>query len=139
MYKHLLLLALLAPALLALDVFEDKLEDTEDISELAASTKTGAVTLSDSTTTSFLQNAIYVVPVLLAIIFVDFAIFGAFASRSDELNPVSDFFYHVKRGLSIVRDRSSTASVYSRPHHHKRYQLLLHYSKHKYSSVFRLL
>ena len=81
MYKHLLLLALLAPALLALDVFEDKLEDTEDISELAASTKTGAVTLSDSTTTSFLQNAIYVVPVMLAIIFVDFAIFGAFASR----------------------------------------------------------
>ena len=123
MYKHLLLLALLAPALLALDVFEDKLEDTEDISELAASTKTGAVTLSDSTTTSFLQNAIYVVPVLLAIIFVDFAIFGAFASRSDELNPVSDFFYHVKRGLSIVRDRSSTAGHYSHPpHHHKRYQ-----------------
>ena len=122
MYKHVLLLVIFTPALLALDVFEDKQDEVEDISELAASTKTGAVTLSDSTTTSFLQNAIYVVPVLLAIIFVDFAIFGAFASRSDELNPVSNFFYHVKRGLSIVRDRSSTASVYSRPHHHKRYQ-----------------
>ena len=122
MYKHLLLLVLFTPALLALDVFEDKQDEVEDISELSASTKTGAVTLSDSTTTSFLQNAIYVVRVLLAIIFVDFAIFGAFASRSDELNPVSNFFYHVKRGLSIVRDRSSTASVYSRPHHHKRYQ-----------------
>ena len=118
MYQHLLLLVILMPALMALDVSED----TEDISELAASSKTGAVTLSDSTTTSFLQNAVYVVPVLLAIIFVDFAIFGAFASRSDDLNPVSDFFYHVKRGLSIVRDRSSTASVYSRPHHHKRHQ-----------------
>ena len=122
MYKHLLILVIFTPALLALDVFEDKQDEVEDISELSASTKTGAVTLSDSTTTSFLQNAIYVVPVLLAIIFVDFAIFGAFASRSDELNPVSNFFYHVKRGLSIVRDRSSTASVYSRPHHHKRYQ-----------------
>ena len=122
MYKHVLLLVLFTPALLALDVFEDTQDEVEDISELSASTKTGAVTLSDSTTTSFLQNAIYVVPVLLAIIFVDFAIFGAFASRSDELNPVSNFFYHVKRGLSIVRDRSSTASVYSRPHHHKRYQ-----------------
>ena len=122
MYKHLLLLVLFTPALFALDIFEEKLEDAEDVSELAASTKTGSVTLSDSTTTSFLQNAIYVVPVLLAIILVDFAIFGAFASRSDELNPVSDFFYHVKRGLSIVRDKSSTASVYTRPHHHKRYQ-----------------
>ena len=122
MYKHLLILVIFTPALLALDVFEDTQDEVEDISELSASTKTGAVTLSDSTTTSFLQNAIYVVPVLLAIIFVDFAIFGAFASRSDELNPVSNFFYHVKRGLSIVRDRSSTASVYSRPHHHKRYQ-----------------
>ena len=122
MYKHLLLLVLFTPALFALDIFEDKPEDAEDVSELAASTKTGSVTLSDSTTTSFLQNAIYVVPVLLAIILVDFAIFGAFASRSDELNPVSDFFYHVKRGLSIVRDRSSAASVYTRPHHHKRYQ-----------------
>ena len=53
MYKHLLLLVLLAPSLLALDVLEDKVEAAEDISEIAASQKTGSVTLSDSTTTSF--------------------------------------------------------------------------------------
>merc|ERR1712020_617599 len=107
------------------DILATKLTDIEvqkDVEDLPAEAKNGALTISDGTTTSFLSNAIYVVPVLIAIILVDFAIFGAFASRSDELNPVSNFFYHVKRGLSIVRDRSSTASVYSRPHHHKRYQ-----------------
>ena len=79
----------------------------EDVSNLIAEDKSGSLTLSNTNTNSFLSNAIYVVPVLLAIILVDFAIFGAFASRNDDLNPVSNFFYHVKRGLSIVQGRPS--------------------------------
>jgi len=79
----------------------------EDVASLVAEDKSGALTVSNTNTNSFLSNAIYVVPVLLAIILVDFAIFGAFASRSDDLNPISNFFYHVKRGLSIVRDRGA--------------------------------
>ena len=91
----------------------------EDVSNLVAEDKSGSLTLSNSNTNSFLSNAIYVVPVLLAIILVDFAIFGAFASRSDDLNPISNFFYHVKRGLSIVQDRGA---VGGRPSHYNRHR-----------------
>jgi len=118
MYKFLFFLLLVTPSLLATEVDVN----LEDVSELEATDKSGSLTLSDGTTSSFLSNAIYVVPVLIAIILVDFAIFGAFASRSDELNPVSNFFYHVKRGLSIVRDRSGAAGAYTRPHRYNRYQ-----------------
>merc|ERR1712156_45816 len=94
-------------------------EILEDVSSLIAEDKSGSLTLSNTNTNSFLSNAIYVVPVLLAIILVDFAIFGAFASRSDDLNPVSNFFYHVKRGLIIVRDRGT---VGGRPTHYTRHR-----------------
>ena len=117
MYKFLFVLVLSTPAIFALDQ-----EALDEIAALPAEAKTGSITVSDSSTSSFLSNAIYVVPVLIAIILVDFAIFGAFASRSDDLNPVSNFFYHVKRGLNIVRDRSSVSSAYTRPHHYNRYQ-----------------
>ena len=117
MYRFLCFLVLLSTNISATEV-----EVVDEVADLPAEAKTGAITVSDSTTSSFLSNAIYVVPVLIAIIFVDFAIFGAFASRSDQLNPVSNFFYHVKRGLNIVRDRSSTSTYYSRPHHYNRYQ-----------------
>ena len=114
------------PAILATELTDTEVQKvlpTDNVEDLPAQAKNGALTISDGTTTSFLSNAIYVVPVLIAIILVDFAIFGAFASRSDELNPVSNFFYHVKRGLSIVRDRSS-ASIYNRPHNYNRYTRL---------------
>merc|ERR1712025_888092 len=94
-------------------------EILEDLSSLIAEDKSGSLTLSNTNTNSFLSNAIYVVPVLLAIILVDFAIFGAFASRSDDLNPISNFFYHVKRGLSIVQDRGA---VGGRPSHYNRHR-----------------
>merc|ERR1712156_544654 len=74
MYKFLFFLLLVTPSLLATEVDVN----LEDVSELEATDKSGSLTLSDAT---------YVVPVLIAIILVDFAIFGAFASRSDELNP----------------------------------------------------
>merc|ERR1712020_443723 len=107
------------------DILATKLTDIEvqkDVEDLPAEAKNGALTISDGTTTSFLSNAIYVVPVLIAIILVDFAIFGAFASRSDELNPVSNFFYHVKRGLSIVQDRGAVGGRPSHYNRHRRYQ-----------------
>jgi len=91
-----------------------------DSESLAVEDKSGSLTLSNTNTNSFLSNAIYVVPVLLAIILVDFAIFGAFASRSDDLNPVSNFFYHVKRGLSIVRERGAVGG--GRPSHYNRHR-----------------
>jgi len=94
-------------------------EILEDVSNLIAEDKSGSLTLSNTNTNSFLSNAIYVVPVLLAIILVDFAIFGAFASRSDDLNPISNFFYHVKRGLSIVQDRGALGA---RPSHYNRHR-----------------
>jgi len=117
MYKLLIFLALVICQTLATDVGQ-----LEEVVEAVGEEKSGSFTLTDGSTSNFLSNAVFVVPILIAIIFVDFAIFGAFANRSDELNPVSDFFYHVKRGLSIVRDRSSPQSPYGRPHHHNRYQ-----------------
>ena len=91
----------------------------EDVASLVAEDKSGSLTVSNTNTNSFLSNAIYVVPVLLAIILVDFAIFGAFASRSDDLNPISNFFYHVKRGLSIIQDRGA---VGGKPSHYNRHR-----------------
>ena len=116
MYKLILLVAIATPLILA----EDINDVVDEVTDIVGEEKSGSFTLSDGSTSTFLSNAIYVVPILIAIILVDFAIFGAFANRSDELNPVSNFFYHVKRGLSIVRDRSSV-SPYSRPHHYNRY------------------
>lgn len=66
----------------------------------------GTITLSGSNGNTFWYNAIYVIPILIAIILLDFAIFGTFATRSDELNPVSKFFYHAREGLEVVRHRN---------------------------------
>ena len=108
MYKVLIFLLFIATT------HPSNASELEVVESLAVEDKSGSLTLSNTNTNSFLSNAIYVVPVLLAIILVDFAIFGAFASRSDELNPVSNFFYHVKRGLSIVRERGGRPSHYNR-------------------------
>ena len=104
MYKYIVLIFLAAP-ILATEL--NALEDESAVDQgLNAESKTGTISLSGSDTSSFLSNAIYVVPVLIFIILLDFAIFGAFATRSDDLNPVSNFFYHARRGLQIIRDRS---------------------------------
>ncbi len=46
---------------------------------------------------------LFVVPIVVGIVLLDFAIFGAFASRSSGLNPVSRFFYQAREGLAKVR------------------------------------
>ncbi|QQP54421.1 Uncharacterized protein FKW44_007251, partial [Caligus rogercresseyi] len=78
--------------------------DEEDNSQVAVP-RTGAVTLHSDSNIWF--NVILLAPILLAIIILDFAIFGAIADRSDNLNPVSKFFYHVRQGLSIVQSRQN--------------------------------
>jgi len=116
MYKVLIFLFFVTAAFCS-NATEPDLVD--DVQNLIAEDKSGSLTLSNTNTNSFLSNAIYVVPVLIAIILVDFAIFGAFASRSDDLNPISNFFYHVKRGLSIIQDRGA---VGGRPSHYNRHR-----------------
>ena len=62
----------------------------------------GELTLNGNNN-NFLQSALIIVPILLLIIVLDFAIFGTFASRSDELNPISHFFFHTRNGLQSLR------------------------------------
>jgi hypothetical protein len=119
MYKLLVFLCLALP-ILATEVIKDRvvIEDLPEV-ELNPESKSGTISLSGSDTTSLFSNAIYVVPVLIFIILLDFAIFGAFATRSDDLNPVSNFFYHARRGLQIVREKSGRPG---RPYNRHRYQ-----------------
>ena len=88
--------------------------------------KSGTLSLTSNDASALLSNAIYIVPMVAFIILLDFAIFGAYASRSDELNPISDFFYHVRRGFSIVTQRTGATrhnnSIYQKYHNTNRYQ-----------------
>ena len=70
---------------------------------------TGTTSTSSSTSTyskGLSATALFIIPLIVLIILLDFAIFGAFANRSDELNPVSEFFWHVKRGMDVMRERN---------------------------------
>ena len=69
---------------------------------------TGTTGSSTSSTYSngLTATALFIVPLIVLIIVLDFAIFGAFANRSDDLNPVSEFFWHVKRGMDVMRERN---------------------------------
>ena len=69
---------------------------------------TGTTGSSTSSTYSngLTATALFIVPLIVLIIILDFAIFGAFANRSDDLNPVSEFFWHVKRGMDVMRERN---------------------------------
>ena len=74
--------------------------------------RTGTINLSGGTNNDLASGLIYIIPILLAIIVLDFAIFGTFATRSDELNPVSKFFFHAREGLHILRNRRTRYGVY---------------------------
>ena len=73
----------------------------------------GTLTLSGDNS-NYWQSAAILVPILIIIIVLDFAIFGTFASRSDDLNPVSNFFFHARNGLQNLRNRR-------RHHHYQQY------------------
>ena len=78
-----------------------------EASSTSVQARDGTISLSGGSGNSFWTNALYIVPLLAAIIILDFAIFGTFATRSDELNPVSQFFFKAKEGLHIIRNRNS--------------------------------
>jgi len=69
-----------------------------------ATGRDGTITLNDGSNT-YWQSALIIIPILVIIIVLDFAIFGTFASRSDELNPISNFFFHARNGLQSLRNR----------------------------------
>merc|ERR1711944_241508 len=104
------ILALLA--LVCLQQIEKTSAESTDVQE----GRTSTLQLSGSDSNTYLYSALLIVPVLAVIVLLDFAIFGTFARRADELNPVSHFFYHVRRGLHIsqAKYRRQYGGVYNR-------------------------
>jgi len=76
-------------------------EDSKQNSEIQG--RDGTISLNGNN--AWWTGAIYIVPILLIIVLLDFAIFGTFASRADELNPVSKFFFHARNGLHLLRNK----------------------------------
>ena len=106
------ILALLA--LVCLCQIEKTNAESTDVTE----GRTSTLQLSGSNSNTYLYSALLIIPVLAVIVLLDFAIFGTFARRADELNPVSNFFYHVRRGLHIsqakYRRRYGDNNLYNR-------------------------
>jgi len=67
---------------------------------------------------NYLASGAILLVIVGAIVFLDFAIFGTYASRSDELNPVSRFFFHARNGLQNIRNRRR----HSLAHYYHRHQ-----------------
>ena len=83
-------------------VADSILADKNDRSERALTVDLGA-----DVGRTLATNAVYILPAIGALLLVDSAIFGAYADENDKLNPVSNFFYHTKRGFNSVRSKSS--------------------------------
>ena len=97
--------------------------------------RTSTLQLSGSDSNTYLYSALLIIPVLAVIVLLDFAIFGTFARRHDELNPVSNFFYHVRRGLHISQAKYRRRYGYDHPysrnpvgkrHRYSRFELTRH-------------
>ena len=97
--------------------------------------RTSTLQLSGSDSNTYLYSALLIIPVLAVIVLLDFAIFGTFARRHDELNPVSNFFYHVRRGLHISQAKYRRRYGYDHPysrnpvgkrHRYSRFELKRH-------------
>ena len=80
--------------------------------------RTGSITLNGNN--QWWAGAVYIIPILIIIVILDFAIFGTFASRADELNPVSRFFFHARNGLHLIRNKKRRQ--YQNLYHHHRHQ-----------------
>ena len=106
-----------AVVFLGLLAFAAALEaDNTDVGEA----RDGTITLSGGSSNIW-YNLIYVLPILAAIILLDFAIFGTFATRADKLNPVSQFFYHARQGLANIRNRNTRRYFRQQPPHRPQY------------------
>jgi len=77
----------------------------------------GTITLNDGSN-GYVQSALIIIPILVVIIVLDFAIFGTFASRSDELNPISHFFFHARNGLQSLRNKRRHGPYYHPDQHY---------------------
>ena len=75
----------------------------EKNSAAALQARDGTISLNGNN--QWWTGALYIVPILVIIVLLDFAIFGTFASRADELNPVSKFFFHARNGLHLLRNK----------------------------------
>ena len=109
----------LAAIICLLQIQNTNAESTTDVEG-----RTSTVQLSGSNSNTYLYSALLIIPVLAIIVLLDFAIFGTFARRADELNPVSNFFYHVRRGLHISQQkykRRYGINYYGRYGHRNRY------------------
>jgi len=85
--------------------------------EVSKEGKEGTITLNDGSN-SYWQSALIILPILVIIIVLDFAIFGTFASRSEELNPISNFFFHARNGLQSLRNRRRHGYGHQHPDQH---------------------
>ena len=72
----------------------------------AINSKTGTLTLGGNSTT-FLYSSLLLIPLLIGVVILDFGIFGAYATRREELNPFSEFVFRVRDGLNVVRARKT--------------------------------
>jgi hypothetical protein len=61
----------------------------------AINTKTGTYTIGGNTT-SFYISSLLLIPFLIAVVVLDFGIFGAYATRKEDLNPISKLVYNVR-------------------------------------------
>ena len=61
----------------------------------AVNTKTGTYTLGGNST-SFFISSLLLIPFLIAVVVLDFGIFGAYATRKEDLNPISKLVYSVR-------------------------------------------
>lgn len=73
----------------------------------ALNTKSGTYTLGGNSTTFFLSSLL-LIPLLIGVVVLDFGIFGAYATRREELNPISQFFFNIREGFNVVRNRQSS-------------------------------
>ena len=92
--------------------------DAQDTNEIKA--RDGSITLNGNN--QWWTGAIYIIPILIVIVILDFAIFGTFASRADELNPVSRFFFHARNGLHLLRNKKRRQ--YQEQYYHRQQRLL---------------
>ena len=77
--------------------------EAEENSAATLQARDGTISLNGNN--QWWTGALYIVPILVIIVLLDFAIFGTFASRADELNPVSKFFFHARNGLHLLRNK----------------------------------
>jgi hypothetical protein len=77
------------------------------VSSGGLNSNTGTYTLGGNSTTFYISSLL-LIPFLIAVVALDFGIFGAYATRREDLNPVSKFVYNVREGLNSIRNRQSS-------------------------------